>query len=580
MKVFPHFMDLRFIAMTDSAQRANILFVVQRLSDFVEMRRAAAGLKHQGHRCIILFCGVGSKLHDDLVLESIDKSLEAQEIDEKIVFSEPKVVIETPVHKLVDYVLKKKALNATQSTIEQLPHIVEVASAKTQIEEKVYKSHRAKISSIKKGVVILRNIVVTLRNIIDRSINEISSFYKRPIRAFKRMAFARLKDLLVFLNKITGSSLVVVPVIYRKKLVAYEEILKQHQIKLIILPEDIVGSVSPLLIKAGHRYNIPSMIIPYTIANQSEAFQALKDRPEFSLKGMFSHRLLGMFFPSWVMKDDFHAALRLPAPHVLGHLVTRSSPPDPWMMNSTYANIIAVENEQMLRYYKKNGIPASKLRITGACYDDNLAYFLLDKTKQREKLYAELNINSTKPFLLIGGFPNQLTGGTPPGFDFRDAEEAVDFIADCLDRIRAEYEIIFRPHPNYLGLGDLFAKRNFLVTQIDTARLVALSDIYIAFASATIRWAISCGVPTINYDIFYYDFSDYKQVKGVLNVCAKEDFKNAVQTISEPEQLLSLKNHLDTEKLEWGYLDGGSISRINSLVKELLQAKKVRRKAS
>lgn len=558
--------------MTDTVlSSSNILFVTQRLSDFMEMQRTAVGLRNYGHRCIILFCGVGSQIHDDLVIEKIDQSIESREIDGKIVFSQPQVVISTPIHKIAAYFLKKQ-----EKKIKKRVQSLENSQECEQTDSTFESVEIIKINSLKKRLIralIKARVVHYFKRKCIALINICRVIIKKILISFLRNRF-------ISFNNLVTSKLIIVPLIYKKSLKQYKEILKAHNIKLIILPEDIVGYVSPLLIKAGHKLRIPSMIIPYTIANQTEAFQALKTRPEFSLKEHFSHRIIGALFPSWVMKDESHAVLRLPAGHVLGHIITRSSPPNPWMMNSTYANIIAVENEQMLKYYKQNGIPPSKMKITGACYDDNLAAFLLNKFEERKKLYNELNINSDKPFLLIGGFPNQLTGGTPPGFDFADAEEAVDFIGNCLRELRNDYEIIFRPHPNYLELGELFAKKNFLVTHIDTARLVALSDIYIAFASATIRWAISCGIPTINYDIFYYDFSDYKHVQGVLNVCAKDDFRKATQMISEPEQLLSLKTYLETEKLEWGYMDGGSTGRIQSLVQELLQTKKIRRKAS
>lgn len=160
------------------------------------------------------------------------------------------------------------------------------------------------------------------------------------------------------------------------------------------------------------------------------------------------------------MKDDNRKVLRLPAGHVYGHIITGTSPPDPWMMNSGYANIIAIENEKMFEYYRNSGIPASKMKITGACYDDNLAYYYLNKEYERKKLYRELGIQSDKPLFLLGGFPNQITAN-PPRFDFEDAEDAVDFIVDCVEVFKKDYEIIFRPHPNYLELSDLFTKKYF-----------------------------------------------------------------------------------------------------------------------
>ncbi|KTD47611.1 hypothetical protein [Legionella quateirensis] len=558
----------------------NILFVSQRLSDFVEMRRAAVGLKKYGYRCIMLFCGVGSQVHDNIVIQEIDNSISAGEFDNKIIYNEVSINFNTLAQKIVRFF----NFNRVELEPKALPEIPTelINELNTEIQEKQPESEPLRwYKKLKIVQFFHRNYqrnyrIVKYKFRSLKSAYRIANHYKAKIKIKTKAWIIRSVS---FLNQLFFSPYYVIPLSYKVNYKRFCELLTKHQINLIILPEDIVGKITPVLIKAGHNNKIPSMVLPYTICNQSEAFQALKERDELSINSKLINKVLGILFKSWVMKDEQHAVLRLPAPHVLGHLFIRSSPPDPWMMNSGYANVIAIENEQMFQYYRKSGIPASKMKITGACYDDNLAGYYLDKENQRAKLYKQLDIHSDKPLFLIGGFPNQIVGN-PPGFDFKDAEDAVNFITECVDRFKNDYELVFRPHPNYLELSKLFAKKNILVTDIDTARLVAVSDVYLAFASATIRWAISCGVPTINYDMFYYDFSDYKHVNGVLNACTQDEFKTAIQRMSDPDEYLNLKNHLEVEKMQWGNLDGQSIHRINGLVKELVQLKKVRRKAS
>ncbi|HAU1151835.1 TPA: hypothetical protein JBI12_07780 [Legionella pneumophila] len=517
------------------SQSSKILFVVQRLSDFVEMKRAVISLKKFGHQCTILFCGVDSQSHDLIVAKEIQKSIKSGEVD-GIEVTNKKLLIDAGIIENIG------------STPQQL---------------KVFsKSNLRKLFSFIKKVYAYAHV-----KYIELRLKKYGILLKPLGIIFKPILFV-----------LSIPTYFVVPMIYKANFLQYRKIIESGQYKLIILPEDIVGKVSPLIIKSGHSLKVPSLILPYTIANQSEAFQALKDRDEFQVENHLFSKIVGNLCRSWVMKDNTRRVLRLPAEHVISHLITRTSPPDPWMMNSGYANVIAVENEQMFEYYHNSGIPVSKMKITGACYDDNLAYYCLNKESERDKLYQELGIKSNKPFFLIGGFPNQITAN-PPGFDFEDADDAVNFIVECLGAFQKDYEIIFRPHPNFLELSDYFKKKNILVTQIDTARLVALSDIYLAFASATIRWAIACGVPTINYDMFYYDFSDYKKVNGVLNVCTKDEFKLAINTMSEQEQYNAIKKQLEIEKRKWGNLDGKSAHRINDLVRELIHLKKVPRKA-
>ncbi|MFO2618800.1 hypothetical protein SCM13_12550 [Legionella pneumophila] len=560
-----------------------ILFVVQRLSDFVEMKRASIGLKQFGYQCFILFCGVDSPYYDSIVLREIENSIDLGEIDGIEIFNSNLLINskKSKNNKIYESAKKNtkpkwniiKSLNPKSGAIEDQKRKKKRYLASKRIVTKL------KIKKLKFLIIKIHALLLKIKKF--KFLLSPLFLIVKCIRFFKNQCSMLCSQIIEYYNRVVNfinSPMVYIPRIYRYNYYQFHNILKNGGYNLIILPEDIVGKVTPLIIKSGHSLKIPSLILPYTIANQSEAFQALKDRDEFQVTYHRFNKLVGCLFRSWVMKDDIRRVLRLPAEHVLGHIITRTSPPDPWMMNSGYANVIAIENEKMFEYYRNSGIPASKMKITGACYDDNLAYYYLNKEYERKKLYQELGIQSDKPLFLLGGFPNQITAN-PPRFDFEDAEDAVDFIVDCVEVFKKDYEIIFRPHPNYLELSDLFTKKNILVTQIDTTRLVALSDIYLAFASATIRWAISCGIPTINYDMFYYDFSDYKNVQGVLNACTKEEFELAINTMNQPEHFIAIKKQLDTEKRKWGNLDGKSTHRINDLVRDLIHLKKVPRKA-
>ena len=68
----------------------------------------------------------------------------------------------------------------------------------------------------------------------------------------------------------------------------------------------------------------------------------------------------------------------------------------------------------------------------------------------------------------------------------------------------------------------------FANTQVPTASLVPIADLFVAFASSTIRWAIACAVPTVNYDVFHYGYGDFADTSGVLSVQGKEEFRAAM----------------------------------------------------
>lgn len=360
----------------------------------------------------------------------------------------------------------------------------------------------------------------------------------------------------------------------------YREKLEAIKPDVIVLPEDVVGIVSPQIIKAGHRLGIPSLILPYTIANQEEAFLSLRSHPTYQ-RAHPVNLMISWLYPRWVMQRDGISLVRMPGPHILGHEFTGTAPPDPWMMNSGFANAIAVENRAMLEYYKAAGLPDSKLRMVGAVYDDYLAKYRLNRVAERDIMRQELSLSPEKPILLIVGCPDQSTGHHPGGFEYADMADMCKQIAEALQPLKAHYEIVVRPHPNFLKMGDLLQEAGFRQTTIDTARLIALSDAIVAFASATIRWAISCGVPVVNYDVFQFDYDDYKGAKGVVQANSLKEFEDALRKLVPHEEEFALLKRMQAEISEdWGRLDGRSTERIAALIQDLRSEKPVPRRSA
>lgn len=483
----------------EDMMKGRLLFVAQRPSDYVEMRRSAEALGKRGYTTLFLYHKISdpSNAHEQAVLEDSAQAVATGKIDHfEIVGRKSKKSIPTRIMKL-------------------LP----------------------------KGKII--GIKVLLRPILER-------IY--PIILMHR--------------------------IYSKSLERYDQILKRLKPDLIVLPEDIVGFISPLIIKAGHVNGIPSMILPYTIANQQEAFRSLSKSAYYRCSHPINY-FVSQRYPSWVMRQDSLALVRLPAPHILAHERFDITPPDPWMMNSGFANIIAVENRAMERYYLNSGIPASKLRVVGAVYDDHLAKFLQNKERELTKLRAELGIQNDKPLLVIGGCPDQTGRCSPDGFEFKDMEDMARSLVRAMDGLRVSYEIIVRPHPNYPKMGRIMADEGIRSTMIDTARLIALSEVYAAFASATIRWAIACAVPTINYDVFHYDYDDFKAVPGVAHVKTLPEFSRVINEMTPGNpRLLELVAHQMKMSEDWGRLDGRAVERIAALIEELRGQKPVRRSSA
>jgi len=358
---------------------------------------------------------------------------------------------------------------------------------------------------------------------------------------------------------------------YRKRLRSYRELVARFGAQIIILPEDIVGMFSPLMIRAGHDEGIPSLIVPYTIANREEAAESLSTQPSYNCRRP-DNFIAALLFPKWVLRHRDQRLIRLPSVHIFGQYLTRTVPPDPWMMNSGFANAIAVENEAMKEYWLEAGLPEWKLRPVGAFYDDPIAAALREKDLRRKRLYERHGLPE-RPLLLVGLPPNQLTTNRPNA-EFDDFDTLLRRLATALRQSLATHNVMVRAHPNFPDAAKVFGEFGIATSDEDTAELIPLADIYIASASATIRWAIACGIPTLNYDVFRYGFSDFEQVPGVETVSDIDTFTRSLLALTRSRELWEARRAAVQGAMHrWGRLDGRSTERIVALIEELIAKK-------
>jgi hypothetical protein len=97
---------------------------------------------------------------------------------------------------------------------------------------------------------------------------------------------------------------------------------------------------------------------------------------------------------------------------------------------------------------------------------------------------------------------------------------------------------------------------------------VPLCDLYVASVSSTIRWAIACGKPVINYDVYQYGYADYVGVAGVLLVRTRMEFRDALRKLSGDASVRDkLAERQRNDSSRWGMLDGRSGRRIVALLR-------------
>jgi hypothetical protein len=527
------------------AGRKVLLFVASSPSDLTETESTARALAARGHQVSVAYLYSGSfrSLH-----ESSLAKLDAMH------GAEPGFVT--------------VAIDVDQSQHakeKKIRGMIAVASIHSDAPDSSWSARvRAWIVRCGFGIAV-NNLVVGLRTWMDNNgslavYHRYLNLVRRTRQALGRFLMRRFPELYAFLTTLQLLR------IYQSYVTTFRVLLDQRPYQAIVVPEDVVGPVWPTLIKVGLQRHVPTLILPYTLANQEEAFTSLRTYETVQAK---HNRLAACFFPKWRMKQAGYDLVRMPSGHVFVHECLRISPPDPWMMNSGNAQRIAVDSQASFDYFLRAGIPEKKLTITGSHSQDKLALILQDKTARLQALRSRLGLAGEKPLLLISGCPNQLAGEVP-ACEFATMKALAEHVGSVLQSLAPHYHLVVRPHPNYQEFGALLKGFGVHSSLLPTAELVPLCDLFVAFASATIRWASACGIPTINYDVFNYGYGDFAASKGVTTVSSSVEFFAVVADMKpDSPRYKERRTFAQTDAAYWSVMDGQGLQRIEAVLGEL-----------
>jgi hypothetical protein len=129
-----------------------------------------------------------------------------------------------------------------------------------------------------------------------------------------------------------------------------------------------------------------------------------------------------------------------------------------------------------------------------------------------------------------------------------------------------------RPHPRTpIDRLQVCNAPNVRFTSQPTAELIPLCDLYVASISATIRWALACGNPVINYDTYRYRYGDYDNAAGVISVEKLAEFRSQLDRfVNDPAFADDLARRQAAAKQYWGWVDGKLAERFAALAREVM----------
>lgn len=343
-----------------------------------------------------------------------------------------------------------------------------------------------------------------------------------------------------------------------------------YQPDLIVLPEQNCGYGHEVLIAWSRQSGVPILVLPYTMAGRQEWAASFSERAGCQVRGAL-RRLLAKAFPEWVY-DYKGSRLILPLQWMFSCEYLGCPPAIPWVTNSGPDVVVAADNVFVLEFYQREGVDTSDWAVVGSLAEDRLHRAMQERIAIRERIASRLGLDPRLPLILIGLPPDQFDMGLAEGVEFADYRSLAEFI------VRATTEVAGKNYHVLVNLHPRIRRDDVAYIEAGSARIVdgpieeilPAAHIYISVASATIRWAVACEVPVINYDAYRYDYRDYHGLEGVVDVKTQEQFKQKVAAVVRDEvyrERLLRAQAADSERLF--RIDGKAEERIASLMAEL-----------
>lgn len=348
------------------------------------------------------------------------------------------------------------------------------------------------------------------------------------------------------------------------------EMLSAIKPRLIVLGGDMVGYDTPVYVKVGHEHGIPTLVVPSTMSNGLEQAEVYYGDPDYHVKG-WEGALISWLFPKWVRQHKDKRLFRCPPGRLVALEFAGLAPPQPWIFNSGAADAIAMESPAMIDYYAEAGMKNDRMILTGTLSDDAMAARMSQARQLRERLCAELGFDPSQPLILTALPPDFLyVNGGRPLCDFQRYEDIVEFWIGSIAELKG-CNCIVALHP----IIDIESMRhierdNVRIGTWKTADMVPTCDIYVASISSTIRWAIGCGKPVVNYDVYRYRYTDFLSVPGVLATEEKDEYRSILRRLAED---VDHRNEIASRQAGlasyWGMLDGHVGDRMLDVVHRL-----------
>jgi hypothetical protein len=350
----------------------------------------------------------------------------------------------------------------------------------------------------------------------------------------------------------------------RRRISFCEDWLVRLGIDAVVLAEDNVERDSYGWIAGAKRRGIKTVVSSYGAISDQEAVSAYRSSASHAVSTTQA-QLIRQYIPQWLAEGDGFAITRLPLAEAIARELTGTAMFNPWLVNTGHADVIAIESAAMKQTYLKFGFLDAKLKPIGHPLHDTLSVVALERLERRTALFAKYNLPANRPLAVVAMPPNQFSSRSCVYRNYADVISAFAHLPGVLARVN----VVVSPHPNISAEGrELIRATGAALVETTVSELLPMADIYICSISSTIKWALGCGIPVIDFDCYGYGYPDYLDLPQVVSVSDETEFRSALLRFRKHEDRMQLAALARSGAEHWGKFDGRATDRLVELMLE------------
>jgi hypothetical protein len=347
------------------------------------------------------------------------------------------------------------------------------------------------------------------------------------------------------------------------RLAAAKVLLKKLKPAVVVVAED--GVAGPLaLITAAQQLGIRVAILPYGYGTQRDfeiALEAKTSRGEVERPEGANGEAIRRNAPEWIKQGPFEGALLFPPDYIVALESAGIRVHNPWVVHGGTADRLLAESPQMFDLYCAEGLPQSKLVLTGSPYGDFVREALAQDPAASAAFRQPRKIDSSLTRILVS-WPPSYHGERAQHSEFPTYADMTRIVLQRLAQL-PNTRVTVSAHPAVAASDRaVIALSGVNVSDDYVLRLIPRHDIYVSYFSSTIRWAVASGKPVLNYDAYKLNLDVYDQAPGVLTTPSIDRLFAAAGDLTAESVFARVAGQQIEVAGRWGLLDAPAMPRI------------------